>query len=57
LSALVTWAATGQPDAIVPSNAYHALIILPEAEEQEFIDAQNEHAVDLAMAARWLPRL
>ena len=40
-----------QPDAIVPSNAYHALIILPEAEEQEFIDAQNEHAVDLAMAA------
>jgi hypothetical protein len=32
------------------------LIILPEAEEQEFIEAQYAHALELAMAARWLPR-
>lgn len=45
-----------QPDPIAPTNAYHALIILPEAAEQEFVDAQYEHALDLAMAARWLAR-
>jgi hypothetical protein len=44
-----------KPDPI-PNNRYHALIILPDAEEQEFVDAQNEHALSLAMAAHWLPR-
>ena len=46
-----------KPDAIVPENIYHALIILPDAtDEQEFIDAQTQHALNLAMAAHWQPR-
>src|SRR5882672_7876007 len=44
------------PDPIEPDNPYHALIVLPDAEKLEFIEAQQQHALNLAMAAHWLPR-
>jgi hypothetical protein len=45
-----------KPDPIEPINPYHALIVLPEAEAVEFIEAQYQHALNLAMSASWLPR-
>jgi hypothetical protein len=45
-----------EADPIRPQNPYHAFIILPDAENEEFVEAQTQHALNLAMASRWLPR-
>jgi hypothetical protein len=44
------------PDPVLPHKPYHANIILPEAPEDEFLALQKEHATEMAMAAKWLPR-
>ena len=39
------------------SNPYHALVILPEAPTtEEFVAAQREHGLELALAAQWRGR-
>jgi hypothetical protein len=61
------WAALSANDAcrngrtiraapIVLTNPYHAEIVLPESSEIDFVDEQDQHALSLAMLARWLPR-
>jgi hypothetical protein len=61
------WAAVSAASArkakrtVVPdkldNNPYHALIILPDAPTpEEFIAAQREHGIELALAAGWRPR-
>jgi hypothetical protein len=38
-------------------NPYHALVILPEAPTpEEFVAAQREHGLELALAAQWRER-
>jgi hypothetical protein len=41
---------------IVPTNPYHAEIVLPESPELEFGEEQDQHALNLAMLSVWLPR-
>jgi hypothetical protein len=43
------------PDPIKPDNLFHALIVLPTLDD-EARDTQQEHAVELATAATWVPR-
>ncbi len=40
----------------LPSNPWHAEIILPDVDATEFADMQDQHALNLAMAAVWIGR-
>ena len=41
---------------VLPTNPYHAEIVLPDVAVAEAGEEQDQHALSLAMASRWLPR-
>ena len=41
---------------ILPQNLYHAEIILPDMSGLDADEEQDQHALNLAMLATWLPR-
>jgi len=42
--------------APIAGNPWHAEIVLPETEPTEFADAQDQHALNLAMLSIWVER-
>jgi hypothetical protein len=40
----------------IAGNPYHALISLPGIDTEDFVEAQQQHAIALALAAKWVPR-
>lgn len=45
---------TIRPSPILPDNPFHAEIVLPVNDELEISEEQDQHALNLAMSARWL---
>jgi hypothetical protein len=43
------------PDPIVPTQLYHAYILLPEFPADQAFNQQKIHALELAMSAQWQP--
>lgn len=42
-------------DPIIPTNVFHAIVLLPELGE-DALETQQEHALELATVAKWLER-